>query len=368
MKIKNDYFRMGSRMCLSLLVLLLAGVVVFATAGKATEGESPVVPARKTVVTAAGATFPLPFYNAVFKAWWEREDSPVTYAGIGSDRGLKSFAARQIDFAGVDVMPAPEEMAKLPAETVVVPTCMGAVVLAYNLPEVPGLKLTGELVADIYLGNILKWNDTRIAALNPGVMLPDKEVYPVFRMDGSGTTYVFADYLSKVSAAWKEQMGRGTTLEFPRGVGATGNPGVAGLVERISGAIGYVGSEYAFAYGIPAAALQNAAGRFVQPSPASITAAAASVDRADGMITDSPEAEAYPISTFSWAMLYREQAYEGRTREEAAATVAVLRWVLGDEAQGMAAAVQFAPLPEAAREYALEELAKVVYNGKPIGK
>ena len=368
MKIKNDFLRMGSRMCLSLLVLLLAGIVLFATSGKAAEGKSPAVLARKTVVTAAGATFPLPFYNQVFKAWWEREDSPVTYAGIGSERGLKSLAARQIDFAGVDVVPDAEARKALPAETVVVPTCMGAVVLAYNLPEAPGLKLTGELVADMYLGNILKWNDARIAALNPGVALPDKEVYPVFRMDGSGTTYVFADYLSKVSPAWKEQMGRGTTLEFPRGVGATGNPGVAGLVERITGAIGYVGSEYAFAYGIPAAALRNTAGQFVPPSPASITAAAASVDRADGMITDSPEADAYPISTFSWAVLYREQAYEGRTREEAETTVAVLRWVLGDEAQGMAAAVQFSPLPEGAREYALEELTKVVYNGKPIGR
>ena len=381
--------------------------------------------ARRTVITAAGATFPLPFYNEAFKAYWEKNDIPVTYAGIGTERGIKSLRSLQIDFAGVDVPLTAEELKEMPAATVLVPTCMGAVVVAYHLDGVDNLRLTGELIADIFMGRIVKWNDARIAAVNPTASLPDKEIYPVFRLDGSGTTYVFSDYLSKVSPAWKESVGTGKSLTFPRGVAATGNPGIAGLVEKIPGAIGYIASEYAFTFDIQRAWLRNAAGNYILPSPESVTAAAEPAGSGSGsagaagaaastvqngagsgsvgaagaavvptsassagkvsassaaahggagfaavgsaaLLTDPAAPNAYPISCFSWAMLYKEQNYHGRTREQAAETLRVLRWLVGPEAQNKASQVQFSPLPTAVAARALELLDSVTYDGKRI--
>lgn len=309
----------------SLFAAMLLGTSLFAATPADPETNprdaAAAAAARRTVITAAGATFPLPFYSEAFKRYWEKNDIPVTYAGIGTDRGIKSFRSRQIDFAGVDVPLTAAELKEMSAQTVLVPTSLGAVEIAYHLDGVDNLRLTGELVADIYLGRVTKWNDARIASVNPGVSLPDKEIYPVFRLDGSGTTYVFTHYLSSVSPAWAESVGTGKSLTFPRGVAATGTPGVAGLVEKIPGAIGYVASGYSASFDIQRALLQNAAGNYVQPSTESITAAAA-LQTADTnvMLTDSPAAEAYPISCFSWVMLYRDQSYSGRTREQAEQT------------------------------------------------
>lgn len=304
----------------SLFAAMLLGTSLFAATPADPETNprdaAAAAAARRTVITAAGATFPLPFYSEAFKRYWEKNDIPVTYAGIGTDRGIKSFRSRQIDFAGVDVPLTAAELKEMPAQTVLVPTSLGAVEIAYHLDGVDNLRLTGELVADIYLGRVTKWNDARIASVNPGVSLPDKEIYPVFRLDGSGTTYVFTHYLSSVSPAWAESVGTGKSLTFPRGVAATGTPGVAGLVEKIPGAIGYVASGYSASFDIQRALLQNAAGNYVQPSTESITAAAA-LQTADTnvMLTDSPAAEAYPISCFSWVMLelFGPHARAGRT-------------------------------------------------------
>lgn len=300
----------------SLFAAMLLGTSLFAATPADPETNprdaAAAAAARRTVITAAGATFPLPFYSEAFKRYWEKNDIPVTYAGIGTDRGIKSFRSRQIDFAGVDVPLTAAELKEMPAQTVLVPTSLGAVEIAYHLDGVDNLRLTGELVADIYLGRVTKWNDARIASVNPGVSLPDKEIYPVFRLDGSGTTYVFTHYLSSVSPAWAESVGTGKSLTFPRGVAATGTPGVAGLVEKI------------------------------------------------------PGAEAYPISCFSWVMLYRNQSYSGRTREQAEQTLAVLRWLVGPEAQNLAAREHYAPLPTAVAARAVELLDSVTYGGKPL--
>ena len=350
----------------TMALLAATAAVVFTSGTPVGEVKENAVAARKAVITAAGATLPLPFYNEAFKWYWEKNDLPVTYAGIGTERGIKSLCNLDIAFAGVDVPLTDKERAEMPAKTVLIPTCMGAVTLAYNLPGVKELKLTGELVADIYLGKVLKWNDPSIAALNPGVELPDREVYPLFRLDGSGTTYIFSDYLSKVSNSWKTAIGTGKTLAFPRGVAATGNTGVAKLVERIEGSIGYVGSEYAFSYGIRMAALQNASGTFVAPSPSSITAAAATADPADFLITNSAAADAYPISCFSWIVLYEEQGYAGRSRQEATETMKVLEWLTGTEAQAIASRAQFSPLPQKATDYARKMLGKLTFEGQAL--
>ena len=356
----------------SLFAAMLLGTSLFAATPADPETNprdaAAAAAARRTVITAAGATFPLPFYSEAFKRYWEKNDIPVTYAGIGTDRGIKSFRSRQIDFAGVDVPLTAAELKEMPAQTVLVPTSLGAVEIAYHLDGVDNLRLTGELVADIYLGRVTKWNDVRIASVNPGVSLPDKEIYPVFRLDGSGTTYVFTHYLSSVSPAWAESVGTGKSLlTFPRGVAATGTPGVAGLVEKIPGAIGYVASGYSASFDIQRALLRNAAGNYVHPSTESITAAAA-LQTADTnvMLADSPAAEAYPISCFSWVMLYRNQSYSGRTREQAEQTLAVLRWLVGPEAQNLAAREHYAPLPTAVAARAVELLDSVTYDGKPL--
>ena len=265
-------------------------------------------------LTAAGATFPLPYYNLAFKTYKDSTGVSVTYGGIGSGGGIRSLKDRIVDFAGSDAYLSEAEMAEMPAPVVHIPTCMGAVVMAYNLPEVKELQLTGDMIADIFLGKITRWNDPRIQQVNPGVTLPDKAVSPVYRSDGSGTTYVFSDYLTKISAPWAENIGTGKALKWPVGIAAKGNPGVAGTISQTPGAIGYIGSEYAFALKIPVAKLQNKAGNFVAPTTESISAAADIEMPADTrtMITDSPVADAYPISCFTWILLYQEQAYKNQ--------------------------------------------------------
>ena len=226
----------------NLLILILA--IAIASCGnskKNKESES-----KKMNIAAAGATFPLPFYNLAFKTYQEKTGNAVTYGGIGSGGGIRSLKDKIVDFGGSDAYLSDAEMQEMPYATVHIPTCMGAVVMAYNLPEVKELKLSGEVVADIYLGKITKWNDAKIQELNPGVTLPDKELTPVYRSDGSGTTFVFSDYLTKVSNDWKENVGTGKSLKWPAGLAAKGNPGVAGTISQTPGAIGYVGSEYAF--------------------------------------------------------------------------------------------------------------------------
>ena len=216
-------------------------------------------------LTGAGATFPLPYYNLMFKQYADSTGIQVNYGGIGSGGGIRSLKDKIVEFAGSDAFLSDEEMADLGAEVIHVPTCMGAVVMAYNIPGVDSLKLSGEIIAGIYSGEITKWNDNRIAGLNDGVKLPDLAITPVYRSDGSGTTFVFTDSLTKVSESWSSSMGRGKSLNWPCGLAAKGNPGVAGIVAQTEGAIGYVGSEYAFALDLKMASVMNRCGNFILP-------------------------------------------------------------------------------------------------------
>ena len=277
-------------------------------------------------LSGAGATFPLPFYNVVFEQFAEVNGDAVAYGGIGSGGGMRNLRDKIVDFAGSDAFLTETEMVEMP-EVIHIPTCMGAVVVAYNLDGVEELKLSGEVIADIFAGNIKMWNDERLATLNPDVKLPAEAIIPVFRSDGSGTTFVFTDYLTKVSPMWKEKFGAGKSVNFPSGQAAKGNPGVAGVVKQTKNSIGYVGSEYAFAQKIPCARIQNMRGEFVFPSSATISAAASGEIPADTRcsITNSDAAGAYPISTFTWMIIYKEQNYSDRTREQAVATLDLQR-------------------------------------------
>ena len=318
-------------------------------------------------LSGAGATFPLPFYNVVFEQFGQANGDQVAYGGIGSGGGVRNLRDKIVDFAGSDAFLSDKEMAEM-APVVHIPTCMGAVVVAYNLDGVNELKLTGELVADIFAGEVKMWNDTRLAELNPDVKLPAEPIIPVYRSDGSGTTFVFTDYLTKVSPMWKEKYGAGKSVNFPSGQAAKGNPGVAGVIKQTKNTIGYVGSEYAFAQKIPYARVQNQRGEFVLPSSATISAAASGVIPSDTRcsITNSDAAGAYPISTFTWMIIYKEQNYSDRTREQAVATLDLLKYILSDEAQGITSEVHYAPLPAKAKELSLTNLKTVTYDGVAI--
>ena len=318
-------------------------------------------------LSGAGATFPLPFYNVVFENFAQVNGDAVAYGGIGSGGGVRNLRDKIVDFAGSDAFLTDKEMAEMPP-VVHVPTCMGAVVVAYNLDGVEDLKLTGEVIADIFAGEIKMWNDERLVALNPDETLPAEAIIPVFRSDGSGTTFVFTDYLTKVSPMWKDKFGVGKSVNFPSGQAAKGNPGVAGVIKQTRNTIGYVGSEYAFAQKIPYATIRNQRGEFVAPDANSISAAASGAIPADTRcsITNADAAGAYPISTFTWMIIYKEQNYSDRSKEQAAATLDLLKYILSDEAQSITSEVHYAPLPAKVKELSTANLKAVTYDGVAI--
>ena len=341
---------------------LVVALAFVSCGGNATNGSR-----EAQELSGAGATFPLPFYNVVFEKFAEVNGDVVAYGGIGSGGGVRNLRDKIVDFAGSDAFLSDKEMAEM-APVVHIPTCMGAVVLAYNLDGVKELKLSGEIIADIFAGNIKKWNDERLVALNPGVTLPAESIIPVFRSDGSGTTFVFTDYLTKVSPMWKEKFGAGKSVNFPSGQAAKGNPGVAGVIKQTKNTIGYVGSEYAFAQKIAYAKIQNQRGEIVEPTSASISAAASGEIPADTRcsITNSDAAGAYPISTFTWMIIYKEQNYSDRSKEQAMATLDLIQYILSDEAQNITSEVHYAPLPAKAKEISMTNLKTVTFDGVSI--
>ena len=347
---------------LSSMMTLAVVLALTACGGNSNDGGR-----KAQELSGAGATFPLPFYNVVFENFSQVNGDVVAYGGIGSGGGVRNLRDKIVDFAGSDAFLSDKEMAEM-NPVIHIPTCMGAVVVAYNLDGVDELKLSGEVIADIFAGNIKMWNDERLAALNPDVTLPAEAIIPVFRSDGSGTTFVFTDYLTKVSPMWKEKFGAGKSVNFPSGQAAKGNPGVAGVVKQTKNSIGYVGSEYAFAQNIPYAQIQNIRGEFVLPSSASISAAASGVIPADTRcsITNADAAGAYPISTFTWMIIYKEQNYSDRSKEQAAATLDLLQYILSDEVQKITSEVHYAPLPDKAKELSIKNLKAVTFDGAAI--
>ncbi|TFH20786.1 MAG: phosphate ABC transporter substrate-binding protein PstS [Bacteroidia bacterium] len=319
-------------------------------------------------ITAAGATFPLPFYNLAIKNYSNNTGTQLTYGGVGSGGGIRSLKDRVVDFGATDAFLNAEQEAEMPAEIVHIPTCIGAVVIAYSLPGIEDLNLSNENLQDIFLGNITNWNDPSLKESNPGVNLPDLAVTVVHRSDGSGTTYIFSDFMSKISSDWESEVGRGKDLKWPVGIGAKGNPGVAGNIKQTSGAVGYIGSEFAFAQKIPVAQVENSAGIYVKPSLTSISAAAKGEIPGDTkvMLTSSTDPDAYPISGFTWLILYKEQAYNGRSKAQAEETVKFLSWIIEKDAQALAQQVNYAPLPDKSVAQAREILGSVLYEGKPL--
>ncbi|MEP6590384.1 MAG: phosphate ABC transporter substrate-binding protein PstS [Gemmatimonadota bacterium] len=320
-------------------------------------------------LTGAGATFPNPVYTKWFDVYHRTTGAQINYQSVGSGAGIRQYTEGTVDFGASDGPMSAEQMTAVQGQVLHIPTVMGAVVLTWNLPSLgtTQLKFDGPTLADIFLGKITKWNDKRIMALNPGVTLPDIDIIVVHRSDGSGTSYIFTDYLSKVSPEWKQTVGSATAVNFPVGLGGKGNEGVTQQVKQVEGTLGYVELIYASANKLPYAQVKNAAGNFVQPSLETVTDAAASVTFPANTdfrvsITDAPGAQAYPISSFTWLLIHPDT----KDPAKAKAIRDFLNWMVTPEAQEMAKVLLYAPLPAEVVTLVKQRITTLKGAGKPI--
>ena len=344
---------------------LIIGLAAMLTIGAS--GISQQVKAQANELIGAGATFPYPLYSKMFDVYHQEKAIQVNYQSIGSGGGIKQLQNKTVDFGASDAPLSDEELKSMPASVIHVPTCLGAVVITYNIPGNPKLKLTSEIIADIFLGKISKWNDKSITALNAGAKLPDLAITVVHRSDGSGTTYVFSDYLSKVSLVWNTKPGKGKALDWPIGIGAKGNEGVGGMVKQTPGSIGYVELAYVMQNKLSSASIKNKSGNFVDASLESISASANVTLPADLRVslTNTDAKNGYPISSFTYILVYENQAYGDRKEDKAKATVQLVNWMI-TKGQSFAAPLVYAPLPKAAADEALKRLKLVKFNGKAL--
>jgi phosphate transport system substrate-binding protein len=313
------------------------------------------------LINGAGATFPYPIYSKWFDEY-TKVDSSVrfNYQSIGSGGGIMMLRSQTVDFGASDAPLNDDQLKQMPSPALHFPAVMGAVVLAYNMPDVKQkIQLSGPVIADIFLGKVLKWTDPEITQLNPGVNLPDDPIVTCHRSDGSGTSYIFSDYLSKVSPEWAKKVGKGTSLKWPVGLGGKGNEGVTGLIQQTPGAIGYVELIYAITNNIAYATVKNHDGKWINASLGGVTAAAAGAAAsipADFRvsITDAPGADAYPISSFTYLLFYREQ--KDKTKGEA--IVKFIKWALTD-GQKYAAPLQYGSIPAPIVEKELAQINQI---------
>ena len=323
--------------------------------------------AAQMLINGAGATFPYPIYSKWLDEYTKVDpEVRFNYQSIGSGGGIKQVTARTVDFGASDGPMTDAQLKAAPSELFHIPTVLGSVVATYNLPGSPTLKFTGDVLAEIFLGKITKWNDAEITALNPGVSLPSESIVVVHRSDGSGTTYIWVDYLSKISPEWEKKVGRGTSVNWPVGLGGKGNEGVSGQIKNQPGALGYVELAYGVKNHLPVASVKNAAGKFVEPSIASTTAAAAGAaksmpDDFRVSLTNPPGDEAYPIASFTWLLVYKDQPNELKGR-------ALVRfvWWMSHEGQKYADELLYAPLPPAVVKQIEAKLKHITYQGKPL--
>jgi phosphate transport system substrate-binding protein len=326
---------------------LLGGAVLLAT-------QTNAAPVN---VTGAGSTFDYPAFTKWFEAY-KAVDSGVqfNYQSIGSGGGINNLTRQTVDFGASDAPMTDAAMAAAPGKILHIPVVAGGVAIIYNLPGELKLKLDGDTLAGIYLGNITNWHDPKIAALNPGVSLPDLAIVPVHRADGSGTSFIFTDYLSSVNPAWADSVGKASSVKWPAGIGlaAKGSEGVAGQVKQVSGGIGYAELAYANQNKIPFADVKNSSGNFISPAPDSVSAALATAKIPDDFrfsMVNAPGEQAYPIAGASWVLVYQKQ----KAADHGAKLVAFLKWAVTD-GQKLSSALDYAPLPEAVQQNELKLL------------
>ena len=337
-----------------------AAVLALAATAAAAQGE--------VHLTGAGATFPYPIYSKwVLEYTKTRPNVEINYQSIGSGGGIRQFMDHTVDFGATDGPMADSQIAAVQGNVLHIPTVLGAVVPTYNLPGVTQrLRFTPEVLAGIFLGQIMRWNDSRIAAANPGVTLPDRDIVVVHRSDGSGTTYVFVDYLSKVSPEWAQRVGRATSVNWPVGLGGRGNEGVASTVSRTPGALGYVELVYALQNRMPVGLVRNRAGSFVEASLGSTTAAAAgetfpATTDFRVSITDAAGADAYPIASFTWILIPRQMTDATKAR-----TLLEFLWWATHDGQPFGTVLGYAPLPQPLVALIEQRLKTVTVAGRPV--
>ena len=318
------------------------------------------VASAQMLINGAGATFPQPIYTKWFDEY-SKVDTSVrfNYQGIGSGGGQKQILAETVDFGASDGPMSDENLAKAPRTLWHIPTVAGAVVISYNIPGNPQLKLDGPTLANIFLGKITKWNDPAIAGQNAGVTLPDVDIVVVHRSDGSGTSYIFTDYLSSVSGEWKSKVGKNTAVNWPVGLGGKGNAGVAGQLKQAPGAIGYVELAYAVQNKLPFADMKNSSGNYIAPSLDSVVEALASAKIPEDFrfsMVNPPGADAYPIAGASWMLVYQYQKNPDHGRK----LVDFLRWAVTD-GQKLSSQLDYAPLPDSVQQRELKLLETIKY-------
>ncbi len=327
-------------------------------------------------LTGAGATFPFPLYSKMFSVYGQQNGVKVNYQAIGSGGGQQQLLSRTVNFAASDAPLSDKQLsdfqAKNGAPVLHIPMSLGAVVLSYNwapIAQAPSqpLKLDGKTVADIFLGKITNWNDPALKKLNPNVDFPDLPISVAHRSDGSGTTYTFTDYLSKVSPTWKQQVGTSTSVNWPTGSGGKGNQGVAGLIKQIPGSFGYVELIYALQNKMPYATLENASGNFIVPSLQSTSTAGDVPVPADGRfdITNTSAAQGYPIATYTYILLYRDMSLTTDSVEQAKQVASLVSW-MSTKGQQYAEGLDYGPLPQRVRDFDAQQLAKLTFKGQPL--
>jgi phosphate transport system substrate-binding protein len=332
------------------LKVIAAGVLALVAAGVSAQN-----------INGAGATFPNPIYSKWFSEYRQlHPDVKINYQPIGSGGGIRQVTEGTVDFGASDVTMTDEQISQAKVKVMAIPTVLGAVVPVYNIPGVnKDLNFSGDVIADIYLGKITKWNDPRIAKDNPGANLPDKSILPVYRSDGSGTSFIFTDFLSKVSSDWNSKVGKGASLKWPTGIGQKGNEGVAGMVRQAPYSFGYVELIYAEQNKMSFGSVRNASGKFVRASTGGVTAAAAAAAKtmpADYRvsITNAGGADSYPISSFTWLLIPTHSADPAKAK----ALADFLGWML-DHGESEAAPMTYAPLPKQVQDMVRKSIANV---------
>lgn len=318
-------------------------------------------------ILGAGATFPYPFYSKIFHVYSISKNVNVNYQGIGSGGGIQQLINKTVDFGGTDAYMSNEKLASSKEKIVHIPTCLGAVVITYNIHGMDNIKLDASTISKIFRGIITKWNDPEIQKLNANRKIPSMKISVIHRSDGSGTTFIFSDYLTKADNQWSQSVGRGKSLNWPCGIGAKGNSGVAGFIKKIPGSIGYTELIYANKTRLNTAVIKNRSGNFIKASMNSVSNAA-NIDMPEDTritITDTDAEKGYPISSFTWIILYNEQNYAGRSKQKAKETLDLLWWTI-HEGEKLAPSMEYSPIPENVLKKAENILRSVTYNGKKI--
>jgi phosphate transport system substrate-binding protein len=325
--------------------------------------------AQNIELLGAGATFPYPLYSKMFDVYYNEQKIKINYQSIGSGGGIRQLLNKTVDFGASDAFISDEELKKESAQILHIPICLGAVSVTYNLTGNPELKFTPEIIADIFLGKIKNWNDAKIKEINSGAKLPNLNITVVHRSDGSGTTFIFTDYMTKISNEWKEKVGAGTSVNWPVGLGGKGNPGVAGLIKQIPGSIGYVELIYALQNNMPVSLIKNKSGVFVKPTLES-TSSSANIKLPDDTrvsLTDTDASNGYPISGFTWILVFKEQNYDSRPQEKAK-TIVDLLWWMTHEGQVYTEPLHYSPLSKESVKKAELIIKSITYNGKSLIK